>query len=103
MPGSGPQPRSQHLKTRARVIVRHSRSTSDRFRHAALLRHLLGRAARHPTAPTEADDGDRIDQLINALHEVQLEVARMENQEAIIDGFGVMSGRVKGPATGHSS
>jgi DNA primase len=39
--------------------------------------------------------------LISALHEVQSEVARMENQEAIIDGFGVMSGRVKGAATGH--
>jgi DNA primase len=31
-----------------------------------------------------------------ALQEVQLEVARLENQEAIIDGFGVLSGRVKG-------
>ena len=46
-------------------------------------------------------DQFRIEQVISALHEVQLEVARMENQEAIIDGFGVMSGRVKGPATGH--
>jgi DNA primase len=50
---------------------------------------------------TETDDAGRIEQVISALHEVQLEVARMENQEAIIDGFGVMSGRVKGPATGH--
>ncbi|CUX26435.1 DNA primase [Agrobacterium genomosp. 13] len=39
--------------------------------------------------------------LVRALAEVQLEIGRMENQEAIIDGFGVMSGRVKGPAFGH--
>ena len=35
-----------------------------------------------------------------ALQEVQHETVRLENQEAIIDGFGVMSGRVKGPAKG---
>ncbi|MGV2065478.1 DNA primase [Agrobacterium sp. 22-226-1] len=39
--------------------------------------------------------------LVRALAEVQLEIGRMENQEAIIEGFGVMSGRVKGPAVGH--
>ncbi|NTE86887.1 DNA primase [Agrobacterium rubi] len=50
---------------------------------------------------TEAGDGDRMVQLMRALSEVQLEIGRMENQEAIIDGFGVMSGRVKGPAYGH--
>ena len=52
---------------------------------------------------TEAGEGDRIDSLIGALHQVQLEITRMENQEAIIDGFGVMSGRVKGAAVNHSS
>lgn len=50
---------------------------------------------------TETGDGDRVVQLMRALSEVQLEIGRMENQEAIIDGFGVMSGRVKGPAFGH--
>lgn len=50
---------------------------------------------------TEAGDGDRMVQLMRALSEVQLEIGRMENQEAIIDGFGVMSGRVKGPAYSH--
>ena len=44
----------------------------------------------------EAGDGDAIPGLMLALQEVQLEVARLENQEAIIDGFGVLSGRVKG-------
>ncbi|WP_320200576.1 DNA primase [Agrobacterium sp. rho-13.3] len=46
----------------------------------------------------EEGDGDRMVQLMRALSEVQLEIGRMENQEAIIDGFGVMSGRVKGAA-----
>ncbi len=58
---------------------------------------------REVAEATEAEDGGRIDQVIGALHQVQLEITRMENQEAIIDGFGVMSGRVKGAATGHNS
>ena len=45
---------------------------------------------------TEAGDGEAIPALMLALQEVQLEVARLENQEAIIDGFGVLSGRIKG-------
>jgi len=49
----------------------------------------------------EAGDSERVTLLMRALSEVQLEIGRMENQEAIIDGFGVMSGRVKGPAYGH--
>lgn len=52
---------------------------------------------------TELEDAERIDGLMAALQQVQLEIVRMENQEAIIDGFGVMSGRVKGPAYGHNS
>lgn len=52
---------------------------------------------------TEAGDGSTIDQLMRALNEVQLEIVRMEAQEAIIDGFGVMSGRVKGAAVNHSA
>ncbi|MGF0538664.1 DNA primase [Agrobacterium sp. ES01] len=50
---------------------------------------------------TEEGDGERMSQLIGALQEVQMEIARLENQEAIVDGFGVMSGRVKGAAIGH--
>jgi len=44
----------------------------------------------------EGDDGDAITPLLRALSEVQMELARLENQEAIIDGFGVLSGRVRG-------
>ena len=47
---------------------------------------------------TEEGDGDRVPQILRALQEVQLETMRLENQEAIIEGFGVMSGRVKGPS-----
>ena len=45
---------------------------------------------------TEQGDAETIPGLMAALREVQLEVARLENQEAIIDGFGVLSGRIKG-------
>ena len=47
---------------------------------------------------TEEGDDDTVSQILRNLQEVQLEVTRLENQEAIIDGFGVLSGRVKGPA-----
>ena len=47
---------------------------------------------------TEEGDGETVSQVLRSLQEVQLEVVRMENQEAIIDGFGVLSGRIKGPA-----
>ncbi len=49
---------------------------------------------------TEAEDAERVERLMNALHEVHLEGLRLENQDAIIDGFGILSGRVKGAATG---
>ncbi|PZU23581.1 MAG: DNA primase [Shinella sp.] len=51
---------------------------------------------------TEAEDAERLTPLYRALQEVHLEISRMENQEAIIDGFGVLSGRIKGPATSSS-
>ncbi|NRP70348.1 DNA primase [Ensifer psoraleae] len=47
---------------------------------------------------TEEGDMEVVPQLLRTLQEVQLEVTRLENQEAIIEGFGVLSGRVKGPA-----
>ncbi|UVC07008.1 DNA primase [Rhizobium sp. TH2] len=49
---------------------------------------------------TERGAEREVEQLMLSLKEVQLEVARLENQEALVDGFGVMSGRVKGPAGG---
>jgi len=49
---------------------------------------------------TERGAEREVEQLMLSLKEVQLEVMRLENQEALVDGFGVMSGRVKGPAGG---
>jgi DNA primase len=49
---------------------------------------------------TERGAEREVEQLMLTLKEVQLEVTRLENQEALVDGFGVMSGRVKGPAGG---
>ncbi len=58
-------------------------------------KHDLERAIAEAT---EAEDAERLTPLYRALQEVLLEITRMENQEAIIDGFGVLSGRIKGPA-----
>ncbi len=48
---------------------------------------------------TEADDAERVQHLMNTLQEVHLEGLRLDSQEAIIDGFGILSGRIKGAAT----
>ncbi|MFD1747058.1 DNA primase [Rhizobium helianthi] len=71
----------------------HKRTKALRFEKMELEREIA--------AATEAGDETSIEPLLRALSEVQLEIVRMENQEAIIDGFGVMSGRVKGAAVGH--
>lgn len=73
----------------------------EAFRQALAL-HLRTRALkwqkmeleRDIAEATEGDDGEAITMLLRALSEVQMELARLENQEAIIDGFGVLSGRV---------
>lgn len=46
---------------------------------------------------TEDGDDELGSLVLRNLEEVQREVERLENQEAIIEGFGVLSGRVKGP------
>ena len=53
---------------------------------------------RELAVSTDEGDNERVPQILRALQEVQMETVRMENQEAIIEGFGVLSGRVKGPA-----
>ncbi|MCJ8519304.1 DNA primase [Pseudorhizobium tarimense] len=70
----------------------HSRNKELRWQKIELEREI---------AETAADEEERATALMLALSEVQLEIGRLENQEAIIDGFGVMSGRVKGAAVGH--
>ncbi|WP_137136303.1 DNA primase [Rhizobium sp. FKY42] len=73
----------------------HKRTKALRFEKMGLEREIA--------IATEAGDEDNIEPLLRALSEVQLEITRMENQEAIIDGFGVMSGRVKGAAVSHGN
>ena len=67
----------------------HSRNKELRWQKIELEREI-GEAAD--------DEEERAEGLLRALAEVQQEIMRLENQEAIIDGFGVMSGRVKGAA-----
>ncbi|MEM9106525.1 MAG: DNA primase [Pseudomonadota bacterium] len=47
---------------------------------------------------TENGDGEVLPRLMRSLQLVQGEFNRLEQQEAIIDGFGVLSGRVRGAA-----
>ena len=68
----------------------HKRSKALRWQKIELEREIA--------EAVEAEDAERFDALGRALQEIQLEILRMENQEAIIDGFGVMSGRIKGAA-----
>jgi len=46
----------------------------------------------------EAGDDEIVPSLIQALQAVHLEVSRLEHQDALIEGFGVLSGRVRGGA-----
>jgi DNA primase len=70
-----------HMRARALVRQRHE------------IERELAEAVEHGV---EAD----AERLMLTLKEVQQEITRLENQEALVDGFGVMSGRVKGPAGG---
>jgi len=47
---------------------------------------------------TENSDGEILPRLMRSLQLVQDEFNRLEQQEAIIDGFGILSGRVRGAA-----
>jgi DNA primase len=72
------------LQTRARALLRQ--------------RHEIERELAEAVEDSAEVDSER---LMLTLKEVQQEITRLENQEALVDGFGVMSGRVKGPAGGH--
>ena len=70
----------------------HSRNKELRWQKVELEREI---------AETTDEEPERADLLLRALLEVQNEISRLENQEAIIDGFGVLSGRIKGAAISH--
>lgn len=72
------------------ALALHKRTRALRWQKSELERDIA--------AATEAGDGDTVARLMLTLNQVQLEETRLENQEAIIDGFGVLSGRAKGPA-----
>lgn len=72
------------------ALAFHKRSKALRWQKIELEREIAD--------ATEAGDSEAIDQLMRALQEIHFEGLRLENQEAIIDGFGVLSGRVKGAA-----
>lgn len=69
-------------------------------KRARALKRQIAELEREIATAIEDGDETNIGPLMNTLREVKLEVVRLENQEAIIDGFGVMSGRVKGAVPG---
>lgn len=70
----------------------HSRNKELRWQKIELEREI---------ADLTDEDAERGELLLRALLEIQNEIVRLEAQEAIIDGFGVLSGRVKGAAVSH--
>ena len=75
------------------AMALHKRTKAIRWQKIELEREIA--------EATEADDAERTGILMRTLQEVHLEGLRLENQDAIIDGFGILSGRVKGPAHGN--
>ncbi|VVT11177.1 DNA primase [Rhizobium sp. EC-SD404] len=64
-------------------------------KRARILKWQKQELERDIAEATEASDGDLISTLLINLEQVQMEITRFENQHAIIDGFGVLSGRSK--------
>ncbi|MDM9628764.1 DNA primase [Rhizobium sp. S152] len=75
------------------ALAFHKRSKALRWQKIELEREIA--------EATETGNGEVIELLMRALQEVHFEGLRLENQEAIIDGFGVLSGRVKKVAASH--
>lgn len=69
----------------SQALALHKRTRDLKWQKAELERDIV-----------ECEDAEQSYAIMAALQQVQLEIARLENQEAIIDGFGVLSGRVKG-------
>ncbi|MDO6964169.1 DNA primase [Rhizobium alvei] len=82
----------------AREAYQQALALHNRARALTRQKHELERAIADAT---ERGDEAEVEQLMLALNEVQIEAVRLDKLEALIDGFGVMSGRIKGPATGH--
>ncbi len=74
----------------SQALSLHQRSKALRWQKIELEREIA--------EATEAGEAEQVGMLMRTLQEVQGEVVRLENQEALIEGFGIMSGRIKGPA-----
>jgi len=68
------------------------------YKRSRALRQQKNELERDIGEATETGDLEAIPKLIQSLQSVQHEFDRLEQQEAIIEGFGVLSGRVKGAA-----
>ncbi|MCR9135745.1 MAG: DNA primase [Alphaproteobacteria bacterium] len=68
------------------------------FRRTQVLRLQKTELEQDIADATESGDDEAVPQLIRSLQSIQLEVERLEHQDALIEGFGVLSGRVRGAA-----
>lgn len=68
------------------------------FRRTQVLRQQKKELEQDIADATETGDDEAVPHLIRSLQSIQLEVERLEHQEALIEGFGVLSGRVRGAA-----
>lgn len=68
------------------------------FRRTQALRQQKSELEQDIADATESGDDEVVPRLIRSLQAIQLEVERLEHQEALIEGFGVLSGRVRGAA-----
>ncbi len=66
-------------------------------RSRALRWHRL-ELEREIAEATDRGTSEEVAILLRTLEEVQSEMARLDNLEALIEGFGILSGRIKGPA-----
>lgn len=68
------------------------------FRRTQTLRQQKSELEQDIADATESGDDEVVPRLIRSLQAIQMEVERLEHQEALIEGFGVLSGRVRGAA-----
>ncbi|WP_419906157.1 DNA primase [Hoeflea sp.] len=68
------------------------------YKRTRALRQQKSELERDIAEATESGDGEAVPRLMQSLQSVQMEYNRLERQEAIVEGFGVLSGRVRGAA-----
>ncbi|WP_136660294.1 DNA primase [Nitratireductor sp. XY-223] len=68
------------------------------YKRTRALRQQKSELERDIAEATESGDGEAVPRLMQSLQSVQSEYNRLERQEAIVEGFGVLSGRVRGTA-----